>query len=91
MTTASAKSERINLRIQPERLVLLERAAAVRNLSLSEFMLTTAAEAAENALLDQRIFEVDEKAFKNLEKALAAPTRKNAKLEDLFSRKSPWN
>lgn len=92
MTTAQeSKSERINLRIEPARRARLERAAALKHLSLSEFLLTSAAEAAESAFLDQVVFEVDPDERLKLEKYLQAPARNNSKLEDLLSRKAIWS
>ncbi|MFM6840955.1 MAG: DUF1778 domain-containing protein [Candidatus Planktophila sp.] len=92
MTTSSeAKSERLNIRIQPARLAKLERAAALRNQSLSEFLLASAAAAAEDAILDQKVFEISQADFMKLEKVLAAPAKKNQGLADLLASKSPWS
>lgn len=92
MSTASeAKSERLNLRIQPARLAKLERAATLRNQSLSEFLLASAADAAEDAILDQRVFDISRADFMKFEKILAAPAQRSQGLADLVARKSPWN
>lgn len=90
-TAQESKSGRINLRIEPARRARLERAAALKHLSLSEFLLSSAAEAAENALLDQVVFEVDAVERLKLEKYLQAPARNSSKLEDLLSRKPAWS
>jgi uncharacterized protein (DUF1778 family) len=89
-TSAEAKSERINIRVSAARRELIEQAAAIRGQSLSEFMLASAAEAAENQLLDQSVFQIDAKAFKLLERQLAAPSKSNKKLQELLNVRTPW-
>ncbi len=53
-------------------------------------MLASAAEAAENQLLDQSVFQIDAKAFKLLERQLAAPSKSNKKLQELLNFRTPW-
>ncbi len=89
-TAADPKSERINIRVSTSRRELIERAAAVRGQSLSEFMLASAADAAENQLLDQSVFEVDSKVLAALHIQFAAPGKVNKKLKVLLNTRTPW-
>ena len=89
-TSAQAKSERINIRVSAARRELIEQAAAIKGQSLSEFMLASAAEAAEHQLLDQSVFQIDAKAFKLLERQFAAPAKSNKKLQELLNVRTPW-
>ena len=84
------KSERLSFRASPAQRKLLERAALANNKSLTEYVLEVACEAAENDVLDQRIFFVDEKAFSKFEKALNAPAKVSKEMRDLLSRSAPW-
>lgn len=89
-TAVGPKSERINIRVSSSRRELIEQAAAVKGQSLSEFMLASAADAAENQLLDQRVFQVDIKTLAELHRQIAAPGRANKKLNALLKTKTPW-
>ncbi len=89
-TAADPKSERINIRVSSSRRELIEQAAANRGQSLSEFMLASAADAAENQLLDQRVFEVNAKTLAALHRQLATPGKVNQKLKALLNTRTPW-
>ena len=58
--TASSRSVRLDLRATPEQETLLRRAAEVAQKSLTDFILDAAYQAAEQTLLDQRLFMVSE-------------------------------
>lgn len=89
-TAADPKSERINIRVSSSRRELIEQAAASRGQSLSEFMLASAADAAGNQLLDQRVFQVDAKDLAALHRQVAAPGKVNKKLKVLLNSRTPW-
>ena len=89
-TTDVSKSQRLSFRASSTQRILLERAALANNKSLTEYVLETACAAAENDLLDQRIFFVDEKALAKFEKALNAPVRVSEELRELLSQSAPW-
>lgn len=84
------KSARLDFRISSEQRFLLERAAAVKSQTVTEFVLESASEAAQNALLDQRLFFADEADFVEFERLLDAPARVSEELRDLLSRSAPW-
>jgi len=54
-------------------------------------MLEVACQAAENILLDQRLFLVDDDTFNAFQAQLDAPVADNEKLQYLLNQKSPWD
>lgn len=84
------KDDVIQIRASAETKAILSRAAALRGQKLSEFMLDSARRQAEDALLDQRVFALDAKAYDVFLALLNAPTKPNARLVELMSRKAPW-
>ncbi|MBM4227835.1 MAG: DUF1778 domain-containing protein [Gammaproteobacteria bacterium] len=85
------RSARLGLRATPEQEAVLRRAADVAHKSLTDFILDSACRAAEQTLLDQRLFMVSGSQYQALMDLLEQPERANDGLRDLFSRKSPWN
>ena len=70
---------------------LLNRAAAMRGQKLSEFMLESARREAENALLDQRSFFLDDERHAAFVAMLDAPPAPSEKLKKLLRRKPAWD
>ena len=89
MSTAR-RSARLGLRATPQQEVVLRRAAEVSNKSMTDFILDSACQAAEQTLLDQRLFVVSGSQSKALLSLLDRPAQDNAGLKDLFSRRAPW-
>jgi uncharacterized protein (DUF1778 family) len=87
---AIARSERVDLRMTPEAKRTLQRAAAVTNKTLTEFLLDTGLTAATEALADHRVFQLDKKRWSAFMEALAAPPRNNPRLRKLLARKPAW-
>lgn len=91
MTDATeVRSERVDLRMTPAAKRTLQRAAAVTNKSLTEFLLDTGLNAALDTLADRRVFQLDEKRWNAFMAALAAPPKANPKLRKLLARKPTW-
>ncbi len=88
--TARRKDDVIQIRASAEAKALLNRAAALRGQKLSEFMLESARRQAEEAILDQRAFFLDDKAHERFVALLDSPPKPSAKLRELLSRKAPW-
>lgn len=78
------------MRVEPSQHALLTKAAAVLHMDRSTFILNTACREAENVLLDQRLFYLEEDDFNAFEAALVAPLPNNAKLKALLKEPSPW-
>jgi len=70
---------------------VLRRAAEVAHKSLTDFILDSACLAAEQTLLDQRLFMVSDSQYQALMDMLEKPEQPNEGLRDLFSRKAPWD
>jgi uncharacterized protein (DUF1778 family) len=88
--TSSSRSSRLGLRATPEQEVVLRRAAEVAHKSLTDFVLDAACQAAEQTLLDQRLFMVSGSQYQALLDLLEEPERDNAGLVDLFAHRAPW-
>ena len=90
MTTAT-RSSRLGLRATPQQETVLRRAAEVSNKSMTDFILDSAYQAAQQTLLDQRLFLVASSQSQALLSLLDRPEQDNPGLKDLFSRRAPWN
>lgn len=91
MTTTTNRSSRLGLRATPQQEAVLRRAAEATHKSMTDFILDSACQAAEQTLLDQRLFMVAGSQSRALLDMLDQPARDNAGLRDLFSRPEPWN
>lgn len=90
-SATSARSSRLGLRATQEQEVVLRRAAEVAHKSLTDFILDSACLAAEQTLLDQRLFMVSGSQYQALMELLERPEQTNDGLRDLFSRNAPWD
>jgi uncharacterized protein (DUF1778 family) len=86
-----ARSARLGLRATPEQEAVLRRAAEVTHKSLTDFILDSACLAAEQTLLDQRLFMVSGSQAQALMDLLDRPVQTNEGLRDLFARQAPWD
>ncbi|WP_294000705.1 DUF1778 domain-containing protein [Sphaerotilus sp.] len=89
MTTAT-RSSRLGLRATPDQEAVLRRAAEVAHKSLTEFILDSACRAAEQTLLDQRLFIASPAQGQALLDLLDQAPADNPGLLELFARKAPW-
>ena len=89
-TERSSRGVTINLRADHTRRALIDRAAERVGKNRSEFMLEAACREATEVLLDQRLFLLDEKAYKRFTNALDAPPSENKRLKRLLMLKAPW-
>jgi uncharacterized protein (DUF1778 family) len=87
----NARSARLGLRATPEQEAVLRRAAEVAHKSMTDFILDSACRAAEQTLLDQRLFLVSSSQSQALLDMLDRPARDNPGLQELFSRPAPWD
>ncbi len=88
--TSTTRSARLGLRATPEQEAVLRRAAEVVHKSLTDFVLDAACQAAEQTLLDQRLFMVSGSQYQALLEMLERPESDNTGLADLFTRRAPW-
>ena len=85
-----SKTAPINMRVEPGQRALLTKAAAMLNKDRSAFILDVACREAENVLLNQRLFQLDDDAFAAFTATLEAPAPANEKLKFLLTSPSPW-
>ena len=88
--TGSGAKETINLRASAEQKSLIDRAAARLGKTRTEFMLDSAREAAENTLLDQRLFLLDADHYTEFVACLDAPVEPSDALKKTLATPSPW-
>jgi uncharacterized protein (DUF1778 family) len=84
------RSARLGLRATPQQAAELRRAAEVSNKSMTDFILDSAYQAAEQTLLDQRLFLETGPQSQALLSLMDRPASDNPGLKDLFSRPVPW-
>jgi uncharacterized protein (DUF1778 family) len=85
-----SKRETLNLRIKPELRGLIDRAAELSGKNRTEFVLTAARHAAENALMDRTLFAVSPKAYAEFVRRLDAPPKPNPRLRRSLQTPAPW-
>ncbi len=90
MTETQNRAAPINIRARTTQRNLIDKAAAMLNKNRSDFMLEAACREAENVLLDQRLFLVDDKACQAFETLIDAPVNDNPGLRKLLHDKAPW-
>lgn len=85
---ALAKQERIALGVSRQANTLLQRAAALRDTSVTKFVLDSGLAAAAETLADRCKFSLDDKQWKAFVAALDAPSKRKPPLEALLRTKS---
>lgn len=88
--TKGAASVSINIRAKTKQRDLIDQAADRLGRSRSDFMLEAACRAAEDVLLDQAFFTVDEGTFAKFQALLDHPLPPTDKLRRLLKTKAPW-
>ncbi|MDK9725180.1 MAG: DUF1778 domain-containing protein [Sterolibacteriaceae bacterium MAG5] len=88
--SSSSRTGRLGLRAAPNQEALLRRAAEASNKTLTEFILDSACAVAEQTLLDQRYFLVEQAQWDAFNAALDRPAKPDPKLKGLLQHKAPW-
>ncbi|ELS01860.1 hypothetical protein Xen7305DRAFT_00015670 [Xenococcus sp. PCC 7305] len=83
----SGKQKVVNLRIDEIRRNLIDEAANLQGKSRTEFMVEAAYREAEQTILDQKIYILDQADYEYLSRTDHQPA---PKLVKLFKSKSPW-
>ena len=91
---AGSKAEghvgQVNFRMKDERLSLIDRAAAVRGVTRTEFVLRSSEAAAIETLSERPIIALDDEAYDAFVAALDAPVAPNARLKRQLARRPQW-
>ena len=88
MSAIDAKSERIELRTTPRMKALLQRAATSSHKNVTEFLLDAGISAAEEALVDRRLFQLEAAEWQAFQEALERPAVRKPRLSRLLREKS---
>lgn len=86
----AAKRETLNVRVKIEDRNLIDRAARLLGKSRTDFLLESARHAAQDALLDQTLFNVSPKVYAEFVARLDAPPAPNEKLRRTMTTPAPW-
>ncbi len=84
------KETPINIRAKASQRELIDMAANLLSKSRTDFVLDAACREAQEVLLDQRLFVIDEERFSAFIDAIEKPVSVNERLHALLDRKSPW-
>lgn len=90
MQQTGTRGASINIRALRAQRGLIDKAAAVRNKTRSDFMLEAACQEAENVLLDRRLFHLKDEEYEAFESALKAPVADNPALRRMLAQNPPW-
>jgi uncharacterized protein (DUF1778 family) len=89
-TRVSRKDDVIQIRATGETKAILNRAANLRGQKLSEFMLESARQRAEETILDQRLFFLEPKEHKQFLEMLDTSASPSKKLRAVMRRTPSW-
>lgn len=91
MTITMPKEDRINIRVSSKVKTLLTEAAKSRNISVSEFVLESAVQEANEAILDRSLFVLPAEDFDSMAQMLEPSTENDARIGTLLERAKPWD
>lgn len=80
----------VNFRMTDERLALIDRAAAIRGVTRTEFVLRSSEAAAIETLTERPVIALDDEAYDAFVAALDAPVQPNDRLKERFARRPLW-
>ena len=86
----TVRSGRLGLRTTPAQAALIQRAAEATRKSVTEFVLSSVCEKAEQTLLDQRFFMVDEQTWLAFQDALERPAKAKKNMQSLIAEPAIW-
>lgn len=80
----------LNIRAKEAQRALIDTAAGILHKSRTDFILDIACQAAENVILDRRMFNLDDEQYAEFIDMLDAPVTANTALDTLLARKPQW-
>jgi uncharacterized protein (DUF1778 family) len=89
--TLITKRDTLSLRIKPETRELIDRAARMRGKNRTDFILDAARQAAEEALLDQTLIQVNPETYAEFVALLDRPAAPNKQLQTMLQTPAPWD
>ncbi|MDJ0675384.1 MAG: DUF1778 domain-containing protein [Calothrix sp. MO_167.B42] len=96
MTTRSkhqnlGRNQVINIRVQQKQRDLIDAAASILGKTRSDFMLEVACQEAQNVILDNTFFALDNEKYQEFLAILDSPPKADEKLHKFLTAKSPWD
>lgn len=86
MAHTSGTEPRIAMRVNPDQKTLIEQAAKVRGLSVTDFMLTLALREAEIALAERTLFALNEADYNHFMAIMDRPAQEKPELRRLINK-----
>lgn len=86
----ATKTAPMNMRVDPSVRNIIDTAANLLNLDRSVFIQQVALSKAREVISNQRDFYLNDKAFEAFDQKLNDEPKTNKGMENLLSRKSPW-
>lgn len=90
MAVKGQETGKINLRIDPEVKSVIDQAADLSSKTRTDFMVEASYLAAQEVLLDQRLFLLNSEQWDAFNAKLDAPPKHNEKLAQLLQKKASW-
>ena len=84
------KSSRLRVHLNANQQSLVIQAAAQKNQTPKDFIISSALTEAEKTLFDQPLFILDKKSFDSFQKVLNEPAKVDKRLLKLLSEPNPW-
>lgn len=81
----------VNFRMSSERLAYIDRAAAIRGVSRTEFVLRSSEAAAIEILNERPVITLDDEAWDDFVAALDAPVDLDPSVKERFARRPQWD
>ena len=81
----------VNFRMTNERLAFIDRAAAIRGVTRTEFVLRSSEAAAIETLSERPVIALDDETYDAFVAALDAPMKPDAGLKERFARRPLWD
>ena len=91
MTKIQTTRLTVKFRVKADDRNLIDRAARLLGKSRTDFMLESARQAAQDALLDQTLFKVRTKIYAQFLARLDAPPQPNKRLRRTMTARAPWD
>ncbi len=89
--STTARSEKLDLRLTPEAKRRITAAAEAQQRSVTDFVLQSALERADEVLADKRVWVLDAEQWERFQAALDAPPRDLPRLRKLLNTPGPFD
>lgn len=89
--TKEISMPQVNFRMSSERLAYIDRAAAIRGVSRTEFVLRSSEAAAIEILNERPVITLDDAAWDDFVAALDAPVELDPSIKERFARRPQWD